>query len=285
MATIKHLFTYLIILVANAATTTRTANDELLPAEIRAKFLRPLSITPNFNVCRGGHLVLTGQLLPHMADFVRDCLVENRSFRTLYVDLVGGDVAAALTIAEALDKFGVEVVVDGRCFSACADYLLPAAKKVRILAGSLVGIHDRRFQRFNQHGVGVIEQLTPAGLHRWGTDAVTRYHATEKARLAFLDKYGRSEPFHDIYRRYIDRRKKFLWGQASGSFLCPAYEMWVFDKTQLKAFGVSNVDDQWAPSSQQQVDSISKSFHHTERVFFGTASLMDRLCTFRGISF
>ena len=276
-------FFALVLLLISSVAANSSVNDELLPGNIRAKFPGPPNRTPNFTVCRGRHLVLTGQLLPHMADFVNDCLVKNNSIRTLYVDLQGGDVATALTIAKALEEFGVEVVVDGRCFSACADYLLPAAKNVRILAGSLVGIHDRRFQRFDQNGNGIIEELTPVELGKWGTDAVMRYHATETARRAFLHKYRRSEPFHEIYRRYIERRKRFLWGKANGSFLCPAYEMWIFDRAQLKAFGLRIIDDQWAPSSQRQVDSISKSFRHTEQLFFGTASSMDRQCTFAGI--
>jgi hypothetical protein len=276
-------FLTLVLLLFASGTAYCAANAELLPVNIRAKFHGPSHRTPNFTVCRADYLVLTGQLLPPTADFVSDCLVRNKTTRTLYVDLVGGDVATALSIAKALEEFEVEVVVDGRCFSACADYLIPAAKKIRILAGSLVGIHDRRFQRFDRNGNGVIEDLTPAELGKWGPDAVTRYHTTEKARRAFLYKYGRSEPFHEIYQRYLERRKNFLWGKANGSFLCPVYEMWVLDTDQLKAFGIRDIDDQWAPSSQRQVDAISKSLRHTERLFFGTAKSMDRQCTFAGV--
>lgn len=261
-----------------------TAADELLPASIRSKFRTPPETVPNFSVCRSGNLVLTGQLRPGAADFVQNCLSENKTYRTLHVDLVGGDVATALTIAKALEEFGVDVVVDGRCFSACADYLVPAAKKVRILPGSLVGIHDRRFVRFDQKaGKVVTERLSLAELSKLGATVVAAYLATEENRRAFLRKYGRSEPFHEIYLRYIDRREKFLWGKADGSFLCPAYEMWIFDKTQLKAFGVRDIDEQWAPESQEQVDTISRSFRHKERLFFGTPASMERQCTFAGL--
>jgi hypothetical protein len=275
-------FTLIIIFIASSVSNC-LANDALLPFNIRAKFLGPPSNVPAFMVCRHGSLVLTGVILPRTADFVSECLAKNKTYRTLYVDLLGGDVAAALSIAKALDESGVEVVVDGRCFSACADYLLPAAKKVRLLPGSLVGVHDRRFVRYDKNGKGVMEKLSLAELSKWGPVPVARYRATEERRLAFLRKYGRSEPFHETYQRYLDRRKKFLWGKADGSFLCPDYAMWIFDKAQLKAFGLRDIDDQWAPSSQQQVDTINRGFRDTERLFFGTTDSMDRQCTFAGI--
>lgn len=281
----RMLARFAVFLIACSPNYAACGDDDLLPATLRLKFDGVRKGNINYVVCRGGNLVLTGEIKPDLPDLVTDCLARDKTVRTVYVDLLGGDVAAALKIAQAIDRSGVAVVVDGRCFSACADYLLPSARKVSVLPGSLVGIHDRLLQIRDSTGKTVREHLTnpEAQLRKWGQPALTAYRKTELERLNFLGRYGRSEPFHDIFRAYLGRQASFLWGKAADSFLCPKYEIWILDQAQLKEFGLRAIEDVWAPSSQKQVDAITRSWRHSEQFFFGTASLLDRQCTIAGV--
>jgi hypothetical protein len=272
----RGLFAVLALLATAAMADRSTASEQFGPT-LRARYGNA-----NVQVCRDGNLALLGEISQNTANFLRDCLA-SRAYRSLHVDLRGGDVAAALDMAQALDDFDVEVVVDGLCFSACADYLLPAARKVRILPGSLVGIHDRRLRHVDRNGRIVFEHLSPDVLSGQDAEVMARFRVTEEARRAFLRKHGRGEPFLDTYLRYLERRKRFLWGKAASSFLCPYYDIWVLDKAQLRAFGIRDIDTQWTPDSRQQVDAIARSRRMGGRFFFGSASALDRQCTFAGI--
>ncbi|RJG20340.1 hypothetical protein [Massilia cavernae] len=277
MVLVRGFLTFVVLLFV-CGTATSAAADGLLPIDIRAKFGR--SPKTNFHICRSDYLVLTGELWSNAADFVRDCLVKNKSARTLHVDLLGGEVATALKIAQALEEFGVDVVVDGRCYSACASFLLPAAKKVTILGGSIVGIHDIRYRYLDKNGKLVV--LKQRDVDKLEAAVRARYRPVDDARRAFLRKYGRSEPLNQIYQRYLDRRPEFLWGKGDGSFLCPAYELWILNKAQLKAFGLRYANEPWAPESQQQVDRITRGYRETGRYFFGSEDSMNRQCTLAG---
>ena len=60
---------------------------------------------------------------------------------TLVVNSKGGDVNAALDIADYLSSSGVSVVVDGFCLSSCANYIFVAGRRKIGLQGSFVGFH------------------------------------------------------------------------------------------------------------------------------------------------
>lgn len=69
-------------------------------------------------------------------------LMEERPLRTIVVDTEGGDTLAAMELGLALRKDRAALVVDGTCFSSCANYLVPAASdRLTVLDGSLIGIH------------------------------------------------------------------------------------------------------------------------------------------------
>lgn len=54
----------------------------------------------------------------------------------------GGDTKAAIAAARVLNARGFELVVRGYCLSACAQMLMPAAKKVTLEDMPIVGMHQ-----------------------------------------------------------------------------------------------------------------------------------------------
>ena len=61
---------------------------------------------------------------------------------TLVVHTGGGDVEIAMDAADALEAGGgYDLVVDGLCASSCANYLLPAARRVVVREGGAVMLH------------------------------------------------------------------------------------------------------------------------------------------------
>ena len=57
----------------------------------------------------------------------------------------GGDELAALKLAKEISNHNIDVIVDGACISACAHFILPAARKVYIVEGSIIGFHGNIF--------------------------------------------------------------------------------------------------------------------------------------------
>ncbi len=60
---------------------------------------------------------------------------------TLKITSPGGDVAAGIEFGYFVKENNLNVEVSELCFSACANYVLPAAKKVVINRNSLIGWH------------------------------------------------------------------------------------------------------------------------------------------------
>ena len=71
------------------------------------------------------------------------CITQHApSVDTLVVHTGGGDVEIAMDAADALEAGGgYDLVVDGLCASSCANYLLPAARRVVVREGSAVMLH------------------------------------------------------------------------------------------------------------------------------------------------
>lgn len=92
----------------------------------------------------------------------------------------GGDVRAALRIAEQIRDAGLEVVVDGYCLSSCANYLFTSGS-TRTLRGGLVGFHGNIGECARREGGA------EAWARKWAPkDASPSVLAADSARYAAL---------------------------------------------------------------------------------------------------
>lgn len=89
----------------------------------------------------GETLVVRGEIMqPLAADFLH--MLEEHDIRKIRIGMVGGgQVAEALIIADAIHTRGLDIEVDGNCFSSCANYIFASGRTKTILPGGLVGWH------------------------------------------------------------------------------------------------------------------------------------------------
>lgn len=69
------------------------------------------------------------------------CLESAGDFRRLEITSGGGEVRTAMKIGRSLAARQAELVVVGYCGSSCANYLIPAANRVRVSAGARILLH------------------------------------------------------------------------------------------------------------------------------------------------
>jgi len=71
-----------------------------------------------------------------------NCLMEApEDARLLVITSAGGDVDVAIFAAHLVSGMKLDVEVVGRCASSCANYILPAAKRIRVDPFSIVLVH------------------------------------------------------------------------------------------------------------------------------------------------
>lgn len=94
----------------------------------------------DFNyVIRSDELAYSGLITPASVKIFTDYL-EGGGAR-IVINSRGGDSAAGLAIAQAMEKHPVELVVDRYCLSACANFLFIGARSKSLRPGALLGFH------------------------------------------------------------------------------------------------------------------------------------------------
>lgn len=123
--------------------------------------------------------VLEGPVNEAMAECVRSNLATSTT--ELVVDSGGGDIKQALDIAELLEPLTLTVRVRERCYSSCANYFLPLARRLIIEPGAAIVLHggaDPQFlqgQMLERRERRIRDIMSDAGVDR--AEAETRYEA------------------------------------------------------------------------------------------------------------
>jgi hypothetical protein len=66
----------------------------------------------------------------------------DESVQRLTIASRGGDTDAPLMLAELVRDAGLELQVDGPCFSGCASFVFVAAERRRVTSNALLGVHN-----------------------------------------------------------------------------------------------------------------------------------------------
>ena len=116
---------------------------------VRAPIMSLLLLTccaPSPSTARPASIERDGSGLWFMGSFskdsARDLIAQMRPGDTLIVTSPGGEQEAALQVGRAIVERGVSVVVNARCYSACALYVYLPAKNRKINTGSYVWFHN-----------------------------------------------------------------------------------------------------------------------------------------------
>jgi hypothetical protein len=96
--------------------------------------------------------------------------IGHRTVTQLIIDSEGGEVEAGIGLGDWVFKRRIDVIVEGRCLSSCANYVFPAGRKKIVLKGAVVAWHG------NYHhlqATGLWRDDIAARMARTGEDAAT----------------------------------------------------------------------------------------------------------------
>lgn len=218
---------------------------------------------------------VVGWITPEIVAAVRGALAGKRAINTLYVDSNGGDVSSALQLARLLRDENMRLVVAGRCFSACANYLFSAAPRKEVLSGSLVGIHDKRFNLWDK------EAKTSAAQNLDQNAMMRQANAVQRVELAqilederrFYRDVAVSRSHNQAFEDYVQARKK------RGRGACPELDVWILTKRELDDMRVHGVGAAWFPASTAEAQQTAARLGlMPNRIFFGSLSQFMKLC-------
>jgi hypothetical protein len=111
--------------------------------------------------------------------------------RTLRIQSGGGEVGNAMAIARWVHRNGIDVVVDGSCFSSCSNYIFQAGREKHIVAGGIVGWHGtvEHLRYLQKNGL----QDFPAGLE--AAAARERAFYREAGINGYISWFGKIAPY------------------------------------------------------------------------------------------
>jgi len=218
------------------------------------------AIAPNANVVAemrdGAGIALIGFLTPEVTASIRRLLDKDTRIKTLYIDSGGGELRDALALAELVRQRRLRVVVAGRCFSACANYVFTAARSKDVLPGSLVVIHGKTYHYTSKDKA--IQMADTEQLIAASGDPLTRPQlaALSKDEHAFYANIGISTAYHDAFDRYTKLRAgKAPAGAAAGN--CPAVDFWILRRKDMEKMGVTGMGAIWEPADRAAADSAA----------------------------
>jgi hypothetical protein len=113
--------------------------------------------------------------------------VAGQEVRRLLINSGGGDVAAAIELADWVHAQQLDITVTGVCLSSCANYVFPAARYKVIRPGAIVAWHG------NYHHLahtGLWRDDVALRMQRDGEDeqTATRYVQAQVAQLVALER-------------------------------------------------------------------------------------------------
>lgn len=233
-----------------------------------------------------GWIVLSGPIVAAMADALGKAAAQDRSLHSVLIDSGGGDLDAALRMATVLHERRMHLVVDGRCLSACASYLFPAAATKSVLPGSVLAIHGATAHymdggRLKSRAAGeAASGLDTLELAPRRAELMALLERAERQRRAL----GLRDTLDASFNRYLAHRKGVFGTDAIASTQhaagCPAHQMWALDRAQLEAAGVTGIEEFWYPAEAAQRQRVAFTTGLAPDFFYyGPASGLEQLCT------
>jgi hypothetical protein len=166
--------------------------------------------------------------------------IQGDKIKEVIVDSKGGDVESAIKIARLIRDKNVLLTVDGACISSCANYIFTAAKRKRVLIGSLLAYHGSILtnQKLRGNFNNPMIELT-ASLER-----------------SFFDENGINLKLFSIWDdaiRELELSHLLITGGAlSNDRSCKMTVVWAPNRKDLEQFGVLGIEEFWYPSSAEE---------------------------------
>ena len=165
--------------------------------------------------------------------------VAGRPLRRLSITSGGGDVAAAIALAEWVFASSLDVEVPEYCLSSCANYVFPAARHKLIRAGAVVAWHGN-YRHLQQ--TGLWRDDVASRMQRLGEDeqTATRHVRAQVEELVALER--------DFFAR-IGVDEYLCWVGKQPPYNAPDY--YFLSSRDMAHFGVDRVQ---APPDYTRTD-------------------------------
>lgn len=223
-------------------------------------------------------IALVGPITAQALTSVRRSGSAGNSLQLMYIDSPGGDVVPAIELGRYLRHKKTRLVVAGRCFSACANYLLAGAVAKDVLPGSIVAIHGLRYQYFDKDQVTDFSAGDRAALDTLANKdgkVAPQIEAILAQEQAFYRDVGIRMSYHLTFRRYDEARQ----ARRTTAPDCPAYALWALSRTDLERMGVAGIRTFWAPNTQQEARAaVEKLGMQPSAVYFGSEATLAGMC-------
>jgi hypothetical protein len=135
-----------------------------------------------------------------------------RPVRTLKISSGGGAVDEGIAIARWVHRNGIDVIVDGGCFSSCANYIFPAGKQKHIVAGGIVGWHGtiEHLLYLHKSGQRSASASTMAAYEK--TAAMERAFYAEIGLNGYVSWFGKIAPYHTHNLYFLSQQDMEYFG-------------------------------------------------------------------------
>lgn len=227
---------------------------------------------------------LIGDIYPSSVEILIKILTENTDIKEVSVDTAGGDVKSALRIAKILKTKDLMLIVNGKCFSACALFLFPSAPRKKIMPQSLVAIHGFRYwinkgstrqeiQTNELPGMSSsVAQAQPYIEYKKIVEDLNEFYFLSKINVSYIKSFNdflsRKNSYFLTLRKTVDDVKN-----------CPDIEFWSMDQRKLEEFGVRGIVFAWYPNNAQEKDELFKKLNlESIKFFWGGKEEIDDFC-------
>ncbi|MGK5064791.1 ATP-dependent Clp protease proteolytic subunit [Janthinobacterium sp. LB3P112] len=224
-------------------------------------------------------IIFVGNINQESNKAIRKFIDNDVNVRNIYVNSGGGDLINAIEIADYLRNKKIRVIVAGRCFSACANYIFAGAISKVVLPGSLIGIHGKKFHYFGKNIISVDADKTDYLIKESGDLSVDL--KIKKILLTESNFYKKIGISLDYYSAFDEYTKSIDVKSATGNSgeECRNISIWILRYSDMKKIGISGMESIWSPGNMEEAKNISKKFgFDSNQIFFGSISDISALC-------
>lgn len=190
-------------------------------------------------------------------DIARFNEIVNENINTLIVRSGGGDVLAAIPIAEKIQRKKMDIVVDGLCVSSCADYFFIAAKRKKVSLNSLVLLHGGITAKLEHESEKMIEEMTRLGAKPEQVELyMKRWREGARKEQEIYKNAGVDISLLEYSHVVTDRD----------------YDYWAPPPETFKKLGVKNIIYFWYPSSDKELKDLAHELYRKYSHKYSSAS-------------
>lgn len=189
---------------------------------------------PHKVMITGRTLVFDGMITgDSVLEAIRIARASDVPLETLRITSPGGDIPSGIEFGYFVKELGLNVEVSKLCFSACANYVIPAGNKVTIKKDALVGWHGGARQ-----SDALWKQSVPQRYHADLITFLTRIRIKENAFF----EHVKVDPNITVYGQTSLKRCQ----------LTKTSDGWYYSISDLNKMGVNNIEVQGELASETE---------------------------------